>query len=212
MRINKINKNKVIKKTLILLSLIMSIITIYQIANVYAVFYSEATGTMKKDLAKWNIVVNGTDISSGITDTFVIDKFNVEGNINVIDGKIAPGMLGNFQICIEPKDTQVSVRYDILIDDSNISGSSITLTSVEETNTNNTIIRTGENTYTGLIHLSNITSSYQNNIKITFKWENDEINNEQDTKLGMIINSKIPIPISVKISQYLGEEIIAYSN
>lgn len=123
------------------------------------------------------------------------------------ENKIAPGMKGTFEINIEPQDTQVSIRYDIAIDSSKLSSKSIKLESVAEKNSNNTIIRTSENTYTGIIPLEKINQDYSDIIEIVFMWENDEENNEEDTKIGVVENSNLEIPIVVTFSQYFGEEV-----
>lgn len=123
------------------------------------------------------------------------------------ENKIAPGMKGTFEINIDPQDTQVSIRYDIAIDSSKLSSKSIKLESVAEKNSNNAIIRTSENTYTGIIPLEKINQDYSDIIEIVFMWENDEENNEEDTKIGVVENSNLEIPIVVTFSQYFGEEV-----
>ena len=205
--VKKPNK-KNIKKFLIFLSLLSSIITIYETAKTYAVFYSESLGILNKDIAKWQIVINDTDIVSETIESFEINKLNAE-NSESTNGKLAPGMEGSFEIVIEPKTTQVSVRYDIVIDTSNLLGTDIKLISVEETEEESAIIKTDIDTYTGIIPLSDITEGYLHNIKIVFCWEEDG-ENEEYVEVDESIDSNIQIPITVKATQYLGEEINAY--
>ena len=46
-----------------------------------------------------------------------IDGFHQEaGSKNVLEGKVAPGMDGYFDIVIDPKNTDVSIRYDLIYD------------------------------------------------------------------------------------------------
>ena len=206
----KINK-KNFKRLFIIATLIMAIFTAYEIMKTYAVFYTEISGTASENLARWNILVNNTDITNGTTQQFVMENLNIETKDTVEEGKIAPSQSGSFEIIIDPTDTQVSVRYDISIDKSALTNSKMNLITVEETALSNTITKTGENTYTGVMLLKDIKDSYENKIKITFNWENDETNNKQDTELGTKINSKIQIPIIVKVTQYLGEEINPYT-
>lgn len=123
------------------------------------------------------------------------------------ENKIAPGMNGTFEINIEPQDTQVSIRYDITIDSSKLSSKSIKLNSIVEKNNDNTIIRTLENTYTGIITLEKINENYFDSIEVTFTWENDEENNEEDTKIGVVENFNLEIPIVITFCQYFGEEV-----
>ena len=203
------NSRKV-KLVLAFVTIIIFVFTAYKIITTYAVFYSEMYGTTSKDLAKWNIVINEAEITDGITETFIIDNFNTEANAYVKSGKLAPGTTGSFMIIIDPTDTQVSIRYDILIDTVYLTNEKIKLTSVTETKVSNTIIKTDENTYTGIIQLLDIDGEYTNEIEVSFIWENDEGNNAQDTITGTVVNPKIGIPVIVNVTQYLGETITPY--
>ena len=212
MEAKKKNNRNNIKKLFILLTLIMCVITLYEIMSAYAVFHSETLGITETDLAQWKMVINDTDISSGTTEEFVIDTFYPENSTKVAEDKIAPGLLGYFEIILEPKTTQVSIRYDISIDVSHINNDKLSLTSVQEIEEDNELIETIEDTYTGIIPLSVIDGEYVNNIRITFQWENNEGNNTQDTELGTVKGSKIEVPVSIKVSQYLGETITPYDD
>ena len=41
-------------------------------------------------------------------------------------------------------------------------------------------------------------------------WNNIEANNEQDSQLGLVYDNKIDIPVTITVTQYLGEEIIEF--
>jgi len=202
--------NKKFRIILLFVILILSLFIFYKIATTYAVFYSEVSGTASKDLAKWNITVNNKNIVTGIAENFIINSFSTTSNANVKPGKIAPGVDGNFLISINSKDTDVSVRYDITIDVSDITNNKITLDSVTEITAGNTLIQTNENTYTGIIALSTMDEDYINDIKLNFIWENAEINNANDTIMGTTESLVIQIPVTVNVKQYLGETIIPY--
>lgn len=196
-----------IKKLFIILTLFMMCFTIYQIKTTYALFESKISGVINSEIGKWNIYINNRDVTSGTSKTFIMDKFNIGGSKYTEEGKIAPGMKGSFEISISPRDTQVSIRYDITIDGVSIEENQIRLVSISEKNNNNTIVKTGENTYTAIILLEDISEDYRDDIEIFFTWDNNEDNNEKDTSIGTVYNSKISIPITVKLSQYLGEPI-----
>lgn len=205
-------RKKIIKQILIICFLFMSIFIIYKVIKTYAVFHSEATGTASKELASWLITINGEDVSSGIEESFVVNQINISSNNNVKPGNIAPGLIGNFDITIDTNDTDVSIRYDIQIDASSLTNNQIEITSVEEILENNTLIRTGENTYTGIMSLEDIRAGDTNTIRTSVAWNNDETNNEVDTNIGSNSNPKISIPILVDITQYTGEVITQYTN
>jgi len=191
---------------LLILTIISLIISAYSILNSYAVFYSEISGQAEENLAKWNITVNNTDITAGTQQNFTIESINIEGNTNVKPNKIAPGATGSFDIIINPVDTEVSVRYDVTVDTSMLP-SGIILDSVSETAAGVAITKTAANTYTGIIPLSSIGSGYKNDVKISFSWTNNEINNANDTEIGAAFGSKMQVPVTVQVTQYLGETI-----
>jgi len=204
-------KNKLnLKIIIIILGLISCIFTAYQIVQTYAFFHSELSGIFESAIAKWHISVNGTNIVSPSTKEFIVDQFITESSTHTKPGKLAPGGEGSFEIEIDPQDTQVSVRYDIIINQTSIINERIKVASVKELDSGNEIIRTGKNIYTGIIPLEKIDGEYMERIKATFVWENDDYNSEEDTELGVIPDLKLQIPVLVTVSQYVGEDIDMY--
>lgn len=205
MNLNKKN----VKKLFIILTMLMFCITIYKISITYALLQSETKSVIKKEIGKWNIKLNETDITNGLTQDIVIDNFAIDKNNNVKEGKIAPGVSGSLLLTLDPVDTQVSVRYDISLMD--IEEEQIKLNSIEEITGNTKLIKTSQNTYTGIMNLSNITNkTAKSTIKIVVEWENDELNNISDTTIGTSKGYDLQIPISVHVEQYLGEEITEF--
>ena len=206
---NKPNR-KNIKKILILVCMCMILIFIYEMIHIYAVFHSEMVGNIQFKNGTWNIIVNGTEISKGVETKFVIDQINTQENGHVITGKLAPGLSGNFEITINPKDTDVAVKYDVSLNQENLKNQNLKIKSVEEVQEGETLTKTGENTYTGIISLEKIKSGVFHKIKVEVEWIDDGQNDTEDTKLGIVYNSKLEIPITVHACQYLGETIIPY--
>ena len=201
---------KIIKKSLIVLTMIMISITIYKIIQTYALFETNKTGLVNQKIAKWNIELNQTDITNGITQNIIIDNFQLTENNNVLSGKIAPGISGALDLTLDPKDTDVSIRYDLTLED--IGNQPIKISSIEMIEGTGTLLKTGENTYTGLMNLNNIKNSTSKvTVRITVYWENDESNNEKDTIIGMQYGLKLSVPITVSVKQYLGETIEEYT-
>ena len=80
--------------------------------------------------------------------------------------------------------------------------------SVQETQVGNTLYKTGENSYTAIIPLSEIQKGNSTNkITVEVEWKDDDVNNEQDVQIASEADSRLEIPITVHISQYLGEQI-----
>lgn len=98
------------------------------------------------------------------------------------EGKFAPGLTGNFEISISPEDTNVSVRYDITLHSEGLQDSQFIIKSIEEVETQNPLIKTAQNTYTGIIPLEEITDGYKNRLKIEIEWSDDGTHDEEDTR------------------------------
>lgn len=202
-------KKKIIRKILIIITLFMIFAVAYSLINTYALFYSEGTGKIRQENATWRIYVNEKNIATN--NKFTIDTFELEESEHVAPGKIAPSVTGNFYITIDPKNTNVAIKYSIKLNQLNLVNDKIKIVSIEEINQNNELIKTDESTYTGIITLNDIKEKKINNIRVKITWLNDEENNKADTTMGTIENYKINIPIEVDITQYLGETIEEYT-
>ena len=205
----KIDK-KVLKKFLIILTMLAFCFTLYQISTTYALLQSETNSSIVQEIGKWNIKLNESDITNGLSQEVVIDNFSVDENVNVKSGKIAPGVTGSLEIVLDPVDTQVAVRFDVSFE--SIEDEQIELVSIEKIDGTSEIVKTGANTYSGIMNLSEITNkTAKTTIKIVIKWENNEDNNESDTIIGTSIGYKLKVPIKVNVSQYLGETLEEYN-
>ena len=200
-------KNKNLVKILFLLIMCIVILLIYKIIDIYALFHSEMEGNVQFENGTWNITVNGEDITTGTEAEFVINLIDTTQNDYVKPGKLAPGLSGSFEIAINPQDTNVSVRYDITLNQEELGGSNLTIKSIEEVEKGYELIQTAENTYTGVIPLADIANGVNHKIKLEIEWQDDGLNNESDTQIGKNKTHQLQIPITVHVIQYLGEEI-----
>ena len=199
------------RKALILVCLCIVLLLIYGAARIYALFHSELYAKVQLKKGTWNIVVNGTDITKGTDVTFVVDNVKAQENEHVKTGNLAPGLTGNFKINIDPKDTDVSMRYDIMLDEEKLANSNIQIKSVKETQEGNELVRVGKNIYAGVIPLEKIKEGDTNEITVEIEWLEDVNNNEPDIELGTTWKAECQIPITVHVCQYLGEEINPYT-
>ena len=90
---------------------------------------------------------------------------------------------------------------------SNIDNEEFEIQSVVETN-NNTLVRTGEYTYAGIMSLSNISNDETRNIRVNIIWNNNEQNNESDYELGIRAEMEVYIPVTITLTQYHGTEVL----
>lgn len=207
------------RKIWILSALIMLLITIYQINNTYAKYFTEAEGTVEETIGAWIVKVNDTNIATGADiENFTINELTYNSNDYVLEGKIAPGLLGYFDVTIDATQASVAVRYDVTIDFSqlNLSESikfSKLATVVDGVESEDGIVRTGESTYTGIVNLADIEAGKTNTLRVYLGWEDDGTgaNDEEDSTLGKNKDVQVLIPVQVKASQYLGENIEEYN-
>lgn len=178
------------------------------IANSYGLFETHGEANIEQNLAKWVIKIND-NLATGNTQSFIIDEFNYDSNGYINDDKLAPGGNCYFDLVLDATDTNVSVKYTIDFDFSEVENYSFIQPNVVNLN-GNTIIRTGENQYTGLIDIDEIDENGINTIRVELLWPNDDDNNERDSILGLTENMKISVPISINFTQYLGEAITEF--
>ncbi len=205
------------KRTYIILGIIMLIFTFYQIATSYAKYIAEATAVVEKQAGAWAIKVNDTDISNSNSETtFNVDNLIFPESAFVAENKLAPGANGYFEIVIDSTGSSVAVRYDVtlVVDNLNIIDS-IRFTKacivVDGEEVEEGIIKTGDNTYSGVISLEDVTNEVQTTLRFYIGWA--ELENGQgdiaDTELGLIKDISTNIPVDVVVTQYLGEPIEA---
>ena len=199
------------RKGLILVCLCIVLLLIYGAARIYALFHSELYANVQLKNGTWNIVVNGTDITNVTDFTFVVDNVESRENEHVKPGNLAPGLTGTFKISINPKDTDVSVRYDIMLDEEKLTNNNIQIKSIKETQQGNELIRVDKNTYAGIISLEQIKAGNTNEITVEIEWLDNENNNEPDVELGTTWNAECQIPITVHVCQYLGDKPETYT-
>ena len=194
------------KRVLLLISLLMLFFTIYLTMDTYALFESNKNYDVSSDIAKFVIKVNGSEAK---TEEFVVDSIAYYENEYVIENKIAPLVDGYFDIVIDAEEVEVSLRYDIEFDFSSLSIPGLVISSITELG-GNTLVLTDKDTYSGLITLADMDSSTVNTVRVSISWQNDEANNEVDSSWGMVADKVISIPVNVKLTQYLGEELPVY--
>lgn len=206
------------RKIWILSALIMLLITLYQINSAYAKYSTEAEGIVEETIGAWIVKVNDTNIATEAdVQNFTIDALTYNSNDYVLEGKIAPGLLGYFDIIIDATEASVAVRYDVTIDFSklNLSDSikfTKLVTVVDGVESEEGITQTEESTYTGVVTLDDISAGKTNTLRVYLSWEDDGtgVNDEADSVLGTTKDIQVSIPVQVKASQYLGEEILEY--
>ena len=200
-------KNKNLQKVLFLLMMCVLALLIYKIIDIYAVFHSEVEANVKLENGVWNITVNGTQITTGVETEFVVNQISTTENDHVKPGTLAPGLSGTFEMAINPEDTNVSVRYDITLNEEELGDTNLQIKSIKEVENNYQLMKTGENMYTGIMPLQDIQKGLVHKIQMEIEWIDDGLNNEADSELGKDGAQPLQIPITVHVIQYLGKKI-----
>ena len=195
------------KRVLIIIVLFFFLLTCYEITRSYALFESNQDIPINVDGAKWQILVNDSSIKESAT--FEVTEVIVDNEPNVLENRLAPGTEGYFDIQIVPNETSVAFRFDLTYSWDEIDTSSIEFAGISETN-GYTIVRTGENTYSGIVTLSDIENENVVDMRISIRWVNNEANSLIDSEYGLS-KKELVIPITVHFTQYLGETLVEYS-
>ena len=200
---------KKIKKILNIAFVLMIIITVIVINKTYALFESNLDLLINMDVARWNITVNDTMVNSESVQSFVIKNLQLNANSKVENGKVAPGSQGTFDVEMDFKDTDVSVKCELEVDGERMNEAGLSFSSFVMDDSTVTLQYVSENKYSFIVPLSKIkasSNSYKLMLRITFKWENDETRNEEDTLIGTSTErQKLQVPITLRFTQYTGQ-------
>src|SRR5574344_841112 len=192
------------KKLFYLLTLGGLCLIILVMTKTYALFETNGTAQITESIGKWQIKLNGADISKSIATDFVINSFVYTDDTNVANDVIAPGRSGYFDITVDPSGTDVAVRYDIVIRlNANTYSGNISFNIDDQTNGN--AVKTAADTYSGVIGLNDIAAGKTINLRVNITWLDETVHDSDDTTLGTTLNSGLEIPVTVMVSQYLGE-------
>ena len=195
------------KRVLVIIFLFFLVITIFEVVTSLGLFESAQNVVINTDIGRWQVLINDSSIKE--ETTFEVSNVIVDNEENVLENRLAPGTEGYFEVEIVPNDSSVAFRYDVTYSWDLVDNSKIQFLSVEET-TDHDIVRTGEKTYSGIISLDDIADENNVNIRFNLQWINDDNNNDSDSEYGLS-KKELIIPISVHLSQYLGEELVEYS-
>lgn len=103
-----------LKKVKIIIALVSLSISLCLMSNTYSRYVADSTNSFNVMFAKWQILVNNTDITSNANSSMTFTPV-LEGNANVEDGYIAPGATGYFDIEINAENVNVSFDYTITL-------------------------------------------------------------------------------------------------
>lgn len=183
------------KRFKILLVFMSLSLTLSLMSNTYSRYVAGNSSDVQIEFAKWQILVNETDITNNTSSSIVL-KPVVEENEFIKQNTIAPSSKGYFDIDIDPTNVDVSFDYEIKLQvlNENIPDLMITKYSILDSKYNEgdalEINNIENSTITGSLNFDNKTENFKFEpftIRIYFEWfegESEQMNDEADSKVG----------------------------
>lgn len=177
--------------------------------STYASYETNVSGNINPQIADWKILVNGVDAALS-DDSLDLDSSSFKWDCpsgGVREKKVGPGCSGVMNLSIDASSTEVAVLYEFDIVDKNIVPEKILkITNIQFSNSN--FYKTDISKYSGYLSLDDIKNNPRLNISIEVIWEDtgDIVYDEE-----FFTNDENYITIDFVAKQYLGEEIIPYT-
>jgi maltose-binding protein MalE len=184
-----------LRKARFILVLISLSVCLGLMSTTYSRYVASATGNIDVLFAKWQILVNNTDVTSNSNSVITFTPV-IEQNNNIKANVVAPSSKGYFDIDIDPTNVDVSFKYTINlgIENGNIPDLMITKYAIiPDTYVEGDIlevINLNGSPITGTLNFDNSTSSFQFKpftIRVFFEWYegvNELMGDEADTAIG----------------------------
>ncbi len=178
----------------------------YNSISSYSSYESSIDGSVDSKVSSIKLNINGQDVILNSENGVLLDNIILNSSAHTRPGTISPGADGNISFTLDPSGSGVAILYDFtIIDKQNDDNKLLTCTGFKSSNGN--LIRTGENTYTGLITLDDINKNKVIDLSFGFIFDDEEVEGitSDDAPLENLIS------ISFHAIQYNGEEIVPYS-
>lgn len=199
-----------VKKFKLLIIIFCLAISFSLISNTYSRYVASSEGNVEVSFAKWEILVNNTDITNNTSSNITFNP-TIEHNSNVADGKIAPSSTGYFDVHIDPSNVDVSFKYriDLDIDSEDIPDLMITKYAILDNNYSVGDTLTYNTLTNGYIENTvNYTNSLQPfTVRVFFEWyegENESMNDADDSAIASDSNNQsFTINANIKFEQVI---------
>lgn len=185
-----------LKKVKLIIAFMSLSVCLCLMSNTYSRYVAATTGNVDALFAKWQILVNNTDITSSSSSTIEFTP-TMEENEYAADNVVAPGSTGYFDIVIDPTNVDVSFSYtiDLAIENENLPDISMTKYTILPTDyeEGDPLEYTDivENQITSILNFDKETEGFEFEtftIRIFFEWlegETEEMDDEEDTAVGL---------------------------
>ena len=187
-------KDKISYKLLFVAIFVLAITTLI-IVETYALFESNATGNSEFNVGRWIIYLNNNDVKE--TRTISLNDFVYTSSSHTQSGYFAPGSQAYFDLIIDASNSDVSVAYELEIDDTVITDYPNIYFTVTDLSTNQPVVGS---TYNGLIRLSD--ANKVDSLRINLVWDNQSQYDDTDTSL---IGEELEFLITANFVQSIAE-------
>ena len=172
----------------------------------YTSYETLTNGKITPKIAKWNIKVDGIEVTTSDIVTIGLSNINWVSN-NAVAAKAVPGSHGIATVKIYPMDTDVSIKYTLEIIDKNVDNNKF-LEISNINNSTNSLIQTGENTYVGVITLDELKNKTITTLTFDVLWP---LGDDVDPYSDEVNSSSNFLEINFSVEQYKGEVITPYT-
>ena len=172
----------------------------------YTSYETLTNGKITPKIAKWNIKVDGIEVTTSDVVTIGLSNINWVSN-NAVAAKAVPGSHGIATVKIDPMDTDVSIKYTLEIIDKNVDNNKF-LEISNINNSTNSLIQTGENTYVGVITLDELKNKTITTLTFDVLWP---LGDDIDPYSDEVNSSSNFLEINFSVEQYKGEVITPYT-
>lgn len=189
------------KRIRILIAFVALAFSLSIISTTYSRYVADADGDVSLTFAKWQILINDEDITSGDVESVDITP-TIVANDNVAAGKLAPSSIGYYDIEIDATNVETSFDLNLALDNSEMADLRITSYSINDEE--DVDITNGE------IAQSFELADYEDGfgvitIRINFEWydlEDGEMTDEDDTEF-VTNNEEITITTNLSFEQII---------
>lgn len=196
---------KTIQIIVICLVVLGSLFYLYS-KGTYTSYETLTNGKITPKIAKWNIKVDGIEVTTSDVVTIGLSNINWVSN-NAVAAKAVPGSHGFATVKIDPMDTDVSIKYTLEIIDKNVDNNKF-LEISNINNSTNSLIQTGENTYVGVITLDELKNKTITTLTFDVLWP---LGDDVDPYSDEVNSSSNFLEINFSVEQYKGEVITPYT-
>ena len=159
-----------------IIGLFVLLLTVFVAVETYALFETDTSGDSEFDIGSWVILLNDNDVIE--TQTITINDFTYVNGSHTQSGYFAPGSQAYFDLEIDASECDVSMAYQIDIDDSFLDDYPNIYFTITDLDNSQTITA---NSYNGIIRLSDVSKVH--NIRLNLVWANQQQYDESDTSL-----------------------------